>query len=118
MTAVTIRIASLNEVRKNTIAAIQGDTSAHGEFITFLSFGDLHSTLTPKRMDILNAMTGEGELTFREIASRVGRDVKAVHTDVTALIKCGIVERGNSGVIFPYDGMRFDFLLGHGHAAA
>ncbi|ECG8628416.1 winged helix-turn-helix transcriptional regulator [Salmonella enterica subsp. diarizonae] len=117
MTAVTIRVASLNEVRRNAIAVMQGDKSTRGEFVTFLSFGDLHSTLTPKRMDILNAMTGEGELTFREVASRVGRDVKAVHTDVTALIKCGIVERGDSGVIFPHDGMHFDFLLGHGHAA-
>ncbi|EJX0850563.1 winged helix-turn-helix transcriptional regulator [Salmonella enterica] len=113
MTAVTIRVASLNEVRRNTVAAMQGDKSAHGEFITFLSFSNLHSTLMPKRMDILNAMAGEDELTFREVASRVGRDVKAVHTDVTALIKCGIVERGNSGVIFPYDGMHFDFLLSH-----
>ncbi|HFW3114033.1 TPA: winged helix-turn-helix transcriptional regulator [Salmonella enterica subsp. enterica serovar Reading] len=118
MTAVTIRVASLEEVRRNTIAAMHDNKSAHGEFITFLSFGDLHSTLTPKRMDIINAMTGKGELTFREVASRVGRDVKAVHTDVTSLIKCGIVERGDSGVIFPYDGMRFDFLLGHGNAAA
>lgn len=117
MTAVTIRVASLDEVRRDTIAAMKGDKSVHGEFITFQSFSDLHSTLTPKRMDILNAMTGKGELTFREVSSRVGRDVKAVHTDVTVLIKCGIVERGDSGVIFPYDGMHFDFLLGHGHAA-
>ncbi|EBV4144310.1 glycosyl transferase family 1 [Salmonella enterica subsp. enterica serovar Benin] len=117
MTTVTIKVASLDEVRRNTIATMQGDKSAHGEFINFLSFGDLHSTLTPKRMDILNAMTGEDELTFREVASRGGRDVKAMRTDVTALIKCGIVERGDSGVIFSYDGMHFDFLLGHGHDA-
>ncbi|EGG5219873.1 winged helix-turn-helix transcriptional regulator [Salmonella enterica] len=116
MTAITIRVASLNEVRRNTVTAMQGDKSARGEFITFLSFSNLHNTLIPKSMDILNTMTGEGELTFREVASRVGRDVKAVHTDVTALIKCGIVERGNSGVIFPYDGMYFDFLLSHAPA--
>ncbi|EBX7464765.1 glycosyl transferase family 1 [Salmonella enterica subsp. enterica serovar Bareilly] len=116
MTAVTIIVSSLNETRRNTIASMQGDKSVQGEFITFLSFGDMHSTLTPKRVDILNAMTGEGELTFREVASRVGRDVKAVHTDVTALIKCGIVERGDGGVIFPYDAMHFDFLLVHGNA--
>lgn len=113
MSTVTIRVASIEEVKKSTLAALKGDKSAKGEFITFLTFDDLHKTLTPKKMAILNAMTGMGELTFRAIAERVKRDVKAVHTDVTALIKCGIVEKTEAGCLFPYDRIHFDFTLQH-----
>jgi len=49
--------------------------------------------LTAKRWDVLKAMTGQGPLTIREVARRVGRDVKAVHGDVHALIDAGLLER-------------------------
>jgi predicted transcriptional regulator len=32
-------------------------------------------------------MTGQGSMTIRQAARRVGRDVKAVHGDIQALIK-------------------------------
>ena len=38
-------------------------------------------------------MTGEGAMTIREAARRVGRDVKAVHGDVQALLNAGILDR-------------------------
>jgi predicted transcriptional regulator len=57
-------------------------------------------------------MTGAGELSIREVARRVGRDVKAVHGDMAALMACGIVEKTERGkVVFPYDAVHVDFLL-------
>jgi predicted transcriptional regulator len=57
-------------------------------------------------------MTGQGEMTIREIARRVGRDVKAVHGDVHALMVAGVLERADSGhVLFPYDAVHVDFTL-------
>ncbi len=45
-------------------------------------------------------------------ARRVGRDVKAVHTDVTALLNAGILDRGEDGrIIFPFDSVKVEFLL-------
>jgi predicted transcriptional regulator len=38
--------------------------------------------------------------------------VKAVHVDVTALIKAGVIDRRDGGVIFPYDGVHVDFMWG------
>ena len=68
--------------------------------------------LTAKRWDILQAMTGQGEMTIREIARRVDRDVKAVHGDVRALLVAGVLDRADSGrVIFPYDAVHVDFTL-------
>ena len=50
-------------------------------------------------------------MSIREVARRVGRDVKAVHGDVTALVRAGIVERSDAGVVFPYDAVQFDFTF-------
>jgi predicted transcriptional regulator len=68
--------------------------------------------LSIKRRDILKVMTGQGPLTLREIARRAGRDVKAVHGDVHALLQAGFVDRVEDGrFVFPYDDVRVDFTL-------
>lgn len=83
-----------------------------GAFIGFESEELLWKTLTLKRWQILKAMTGAGELTIRGIARLVGRDVKAVHGDVKALLLCGLLDKAGSGkVIFPYDAVHVDFVL-------
>ena len=56
-------------------------------------------------------MTGQGALSIREVARRVGRDVKAVHGDVTALLHVGILDQEEAGVVFPYDVVHVDFTL-------
>lgn len=68
--------------------------------------------LTAKRWQILKAMTGAGALSVREVARRVERDVKAVHADVQALLKAGVLEKSQRKVIFPYDTVHVDFRLG------
>jgi len=67
--------------------------------------------LSAKRWAILKSMTGAGRLALREIARRVERDVKAVHADVHALLKAGLIQRSAEGFLFPYDGVHVDFLL-------
>jgi len=43
------------------------------------------------------------------------RDVKAVHADVQALLKAGILQKTEQGrILFPYDSVRVNFML---HAA-
>jgi predicted transcriptional regulator len=57
-------------------------------------------------------MVGQGPMTIREAARRVGRDVKAVHGDVHALLDAGVLERAEGRrVVFPYDAVRIDFTL-------
>jgi predicted transcriptional regulator len=61
---------------------------------------------------LVQAMTGQGGMTIREAARRVGRDVKAVHGDVHALLDAGILERTDDGqIVFPYDAVHVDFML-------
>jgi predicted transcriptional regulator len=71
----------------------------------------LWKVLTIKRWEILRAMAGQGALSMCEVARRVGRDVKAVHSDIHALLNAGVLERADQGVIFPYDPIHVDFML-------
>jgi predicted transcriptional regulator len=85
---------------------------AQGAFISFESPALLWKTLTPKRWDILKALTGAGPVSIREIARRVDRDVKAVHGDVHALLGCGILTKTDDGlIVFPFDKVHVDFML-------
>jgi predicted transcriptional regulator len=57
-------------------------------------------------------MTGAGPISLREAARRVGRDVKAVHGDVHALLNAGILEKTEAGrIVFPFDAVRVRFVL-------
>lgn len=80
--------------------------------ISFASPELLWKVLTAKRWELLKAMCGAGPLTVREAARRVGRDVKAVHTDLTALVSAGILSRTEAGQLaFPYTAVKVEFLL-------
>ncbi|OGA98914.1 MAG: hypothetical protein A3E79_01825 [Burkholderiales bacterium RIFCSPHIGHO2_12_FULL_61_11] len=55
---------------------------------------------------------GKGELSVRELARAVGRDVKRVHEDVVILAGLGLLERTEGGgVVCPYSSMHIDMYL-------
>ena len=111
MNEVTIGISRHEETNQRFLAVWETGQQ-QGRFIGFESEEQLWKTLTLKRWQILKAMTAAGELSIREIARRVDRDVKAVHGDVTTLLNCGLLEKADSGrVIFPYDAVHVDFML-------
>ena len=64
------------------------------------------------RESLYKALCGAGPVSTREAARRVGRDVKAVHADATALLLAGLLDRTADGQIeFPYDAVKVEFLL-------
>jgi predicted transcriptional regulator len=92
------------------LGAFKGEEQ--GAFISFVSAELLWKVITPKRWGVLRAMTGAGPLAIREVARRVGRDVKSVHGDVQALLKAGVLDRIDDGrILFPYDEVHVDFVL-------
>ena len=109
MNTVTLSVASREDVTGRALAAFEGQ--AQGAHISFASAELLWKTLTRKRWELLRAMTGQGAMSIREAARRVGRDVKAVHGDVHALINAGVLDRTEGGVEFPYDAIHVDFTL-------
>jgi predicted transcriptional regulator len=110
MKTVTLSVASRETVTKRALAAFAG--RRQGAHISFASVDLLWRTLTKKRWELLKAMTGQGAMTIREAARRAGRDVKAVHGDVHALLEAGVLDRTDKGlVIFPFDAVHVDFTL-------
>lgn len=116
MRTLIIDVSTVEETQCRTLAAIKGEERYRGDFLSFTSWELLHKVLTPKCMDILKVMAGMGDLSVREVARRVGRDIKGVHTDVKKLLANGVIESSTTGIVFPFDEMRFDFSLGHAAA--
>jgi len=80
--------------------------------ISFASPELLWKVLTAKRWEILRALCGAGPVSIREVSRRVNRDVKAVHSDVTALLGAGVLDRAEGGgIVFPYEAVKVEFLL-------
>lgn len=110
MAAVTIGIAGLEPTKGRMTRAFAG--RPQGAFISFATVELLWKVITPKRWELLRAMTGAGPLAIREVGRRLGRDIKSVHGDVSALLKAGVLDRADDGrVVFPYDEIHVDFVL-------
>jgi predicted transcriptional regulator len=110
MTRVTIGVASANETKERMRRAFRG--ARQGAFISFANLELLWKVLTPKRWEIVRAMTAAGPLAIREVARRVDRDVKSVHGDVQALLKAGVLDKTEDGrIVFPYDEVHVDFVV-------
>nr|WP_259374338.1 DNA-binding protein [Calidifontimicrobium sp. SYSU G02091] len=72
----------------------------------------LWQVLTAKRWELLKVMCRAGPMSIREAARKAGRDVKAVHSDITALLDAGVLSRTPEGKVeFPFDAVRVEFLL-------
>lgn len=112
MKTVILGVRSLDESLENFRLVWKSGKAERAARINFATPELLWKVLTTKRWEILRAMCGQGPLSMREIARRVGRDVKAVHSDVRALTLAGVLDKAeNGGTIFPYDAVRVDFLL-------
>jgi predicted transcriptional regulator len=92
--------------------AWKGGKAQKSARISFATPELLWQVLTAKRWELLKALCGAGPVSIREAARRVGRDVKAVHADVTALLSAGVLSRAESGGIeFLFDAVKVEFLL-------
>src|SRR2546422_6458856 len=93
MKTVTLSLATRETVTRRALDAFSG--KRRGAHISFASADLLWKVLTAKRWELLKAMTGGGAMTLREAARRTGRNVKAVHSDVHALLAAGVL-RGDT----------------------
>lgn len=115
MKTVTLGVSSINAVKGQLARAVAGEQAVGvdaPERIDFTSVELLWRVLTPRRWDLLRTMPGQGPLAMREVARRVGRNVKGVHGDLHALIAAGLLDRTVEGrVVFPDDAVHVDFTL-------
>lgn len=94
------------------MAKVANADTYQGEVLNFESPGHFFGQLTEKRWEIVRAAQGKGELSVRELARAVGRDVKRVHEDVVILAELGLLERTDGGgLVCPYSLMHIDMHL-------
>jgi predicted transcriptional regulator len=108
-----ISIASVDEFMAHTLAAVRsGKPQKERKRFSYATPELLFETFTTPRWFIIRVMTGAEPMSIRELARRLGRDIKGVHRDVTALIKAGLIEHDETGaIVFPYDAVHVDFTL-------
>ena len=110
MNSVTLEVCSREKINNRFLRAFDGEPQ--GQFISFDSPELLFKVISGKRWDLLKVMTGAGAMTIRDAARRLHRDVKAVHSDVQALLNAGLLQKNEKGqIVFPYDTVHVDFML-------
>ena len=111
MSTVVLEVRSLSDTLAQASRSMTTGRADREARIGFATPELLWQVLTAKRRELLKAMCGAGPMSIREAARRVGRDVKAVHGDITALLDTGILNRTSEGVEFPFDAVKVEFLL-------
>ena len=112
MKTVTLDIRSPSDAMSDFVQAWKTGKSQQPARISFATPELLWQVLTAKRWELLKALCGAGPVSIREAARRAGRDVKAVHGDVTALLEAGILNRTPEGKIeFPFEAVKVEFML-------
>lgn len=86
--------------------------SYQGERLNFESAAAFFANLTERRWVLIHALQGAGEVPVRELARRVGRDVKRVHEDAASLVDLGLIERTErGGLCCPFADIHVDMHL-------
>jgi len=93
-------------------AIARGEKVQHHFGVNFEQIGQMLAAFTPKRWELIAALRQAGPLTVAELARRLGRDYKNVHTDVNQLIEWMAVERADDGrVNVPWSEIVVDMKL-------
>lgn len=112
MRTVTLDVRDPNDSMADFVRSWKSGKADKSARISFASPELLWKVLTAKRWELLKALCGAGPISIREAARRVNRDVKAVHSDVTALLSAGVLDRAEGGgIVFPFEAVKVEFLL-------
>ncbi|MBC7916804.1 MAG: DNA-binding protein [Rhodoferax sp.] len=112
MNTVILEVRSLADTLSDAARAMKTGHAEREARIGFATPELLWQVLTAKRWELLKAMCGAGAMSIREAARRVGRDVKAVHGDVVALLDAGVLSRAaEGGIVFPFEAVKVEFML-------
>ena len=112
MNTVVLEVHSLAETLADAARAMKTGRAEREARISFATPELLWQVLTAKRWELLKVLSGAGPMSIREAARRVGRDVKAVHRDVTALLNAGVLSRTADGSVeFPFQVVKVEFVL-------
>ena len=99
---ITVDANARQALRACAVAAFQADGYL-GETLNFETPGAFFGRLTERHWALVQTLMGAGELSLRETARRLGRDITRVSEDVAVLVELGLLERAaKGGVLCPF----------------
>ncbi len=99
-------------------AARQGKPAKPYFGVGFGEIGEMFSVFTPKRWELLGALSQSGAISVAELARRLKRDYKNVHQDCERLMEWMAIQKDENGLVFaPYSEIVVDMKLPDKRAA-
>jgi len=123
MTKAIIGIAGFRETADelHAIAARidAGERLAPADYhLNFATAAQLFSELTPKRMELLDALKRTGPQSVYSLAKLLGRNYSNVHATVARLLELDLIARNDEGKVFvPWDDVEIHVSLSGTKAA-
>ncbi|MBP1204121.1 putative transcriptional regulator [Duganella sp. 1411] len=108
MKTAILRVQSMDKSLAGFARAWESGVVQTAATIAFATPELMRAILTPERCHIVKMLCGAGQVSIRDIARSVDRDMGSVDTDIVALLSSGVLERRGNGVIFPYDDVSID----------
>jgi len=107
---------TLHEQTRNRLKAAQAGEELEDAqpTLNFGSYAELSRLLSPKNLELLEAIATRHPESIREAAELVDRDYKQVHTNLSELADLGVIELEGDGAGHPkmptlaYDGIEID----------
>ncbi|WP_117594475.1 HVO_A0114 family putative DNA-binding protein [Haloprofundus halophilus] len=103
MTTLHITVGDRAQLRENSLQFIQNAEADEGTveddraILQFGSYDDLVDSLTPLRLELIQAIATKRPSSMREAARLVDRDISDVHADLKHLEVLGILELKEGG---------------------
>jgi predicted transcriptional regulator len=88
-----------DDVTDGIVSLEQSDSVDSAPTLSFTSYDDLMATLTPRVLELIEAIRQEEPSSINETAQTVDRDIKNVHEELSRLAQLGIIffeENGQS----------------------
>lgn len=79
--------------------------------IGFFDLTTMLSTITKKRLELLQSLHEREAKDIKSLSSRIHRDYKNVYEDIKALNEAGLVEIDDRGVRVPFDRILAEMVL-------
>lgn len=125
MTTLHITVGDRKQLREDALQFVEdaetGDLKGHDEkaVLQFGTYDDLIDSITPLRLELIQAIVEHGPESMREAARLVDRDISDVHSDLKHLEVIGVLalEEGGPGgamqPVVPFDRieMHIDYPL-------
>jgi predicted transcriptional regulator len=111
---VDIHVGTLDDMGRRFVSAWHRLESGEKVRETHLTFPDLQAllkALSPKRLELLQAVHRNPAPSIKALAVRLRRDYKRVYEDVETLTASGLLQREDGSVSAPYDAITAEMRL-------